>query len=635
MQRIIVGTAGHVDHGKTVLTKRLTGVDTDRLKEEKERGISIELGFAPLTLPSGTKIGLVDVPGHERFIKNMLAGIAGIDLVLLVIAADEGIMPQTREHLDIINLLEVKKGIVVITKCDLVDEEWLDLVKQEVREVLSGTVLEEAPVIPVSAMTGQGIPELLHTLDSLAQETPPKEVTGKARIPIDRVFSITGFGTVITGTLWSGRLKVGSIVEIFPQEQIVRVRTLQVHGEKVPEATAGQRVAVNLAGVETEEIERGDVLAEQDLLKPSFRLDVKLRLLKHLDVTLGQRARVRIHHGTREVLGRINFLDREKLLPGDNCFCQLVLETPLMGLKGDHYVIRTYSPMVTIGGGMIIDPAPERHKRYKEDIIKTLEVKSQGSPKELVLQALVEEGRDLVTVKLLADETGLGEDAAGQQVKQLVDEGKAEVINGEGNVFYIAKEREEKWLAQAKKRLGDFHRKYPLRTGMPKEELRSRDFSGLAGKMFNLMLDFWEKAGKIRLSGQSVADADFSVKVSPSLEKTRETLEDRLMTDPFSPPGWDELAEYVSLSGEDKTEVLLWLQQSGIVVKISEEVIMHRRAVERAKNLLTEYLKQHGTMQLSEARDLLNTSRKYALPLLEYFDQMRITRRKGDVRVLF
>jgi selenocysteine-specific elongation factor len=350
MQRIIIGTAGHVDHGKTVLTKRLTGVDTDRLKEEKKRGISIELGFAPLTLPSGIKVGLVDVPGHERFIKNMLAGIAGIDLVLLVIAADEGVMPQTREHLDIINLLEVKKGIVVVTKTDLVDAEWLELVKGEIEEVLKGTVLEHAPVVPVSALTGQGIPQLLEVIDRMALETPPKLITGKMRIPIDRVFTITGFGTVITGTLWSGRLKAGETVEILPRELTARVRNIQVHGEKVSEATAGQRVAVNLAGVETEEVFRGDVLAEPGLLTASHRIDVKLTLLKHINIALEQRVRVRIHHGTREVLGRVNLLDREELLPGENCFCQLVLETPLMALRGDHFVIRSYSPMLTKSG---------------------------------------------------------------------------------------------------------------------------------------------------------------------------------------------------------------------------------------------------------------------------------------------
>lgn len=635
MQRIIVGTAGHVDHGKTVLTKKLTGINTDRLKEEKERGISIELGFAPLTLPSGIQVGLVDVPGHERFIKNMLAGIAGIDLVLLVIAADEGIMPQTQEHLDIINLLEVKKGIVVLTKCDLVDDEWLELVKQEVAEVLAGTVLEKAPVVPVSAVTGLGIPDLLSEIDVMAQDTPPKEITGKARIPIDRVFSITGFGTVITGTLWSGRLKVGSTVEIFPQGISVRIRNIQVHGEKVFEATAGQRVAVNIAGVEMEEVQRGDVLSESGLLEPSFRIDVKFRLLEHTGITLQQRARVRIHHGTREVIGRVNFLDREYLAPGETCFCQLVLESPLMVLRGDHYVIRAYSPMLTIGGGIVVDPVPDKHKRYKEKIIKTLEVKSLGEPKELVCQAIAEEGVGLVTVPELARKTGLEESLIKGQAIILSEENETVAIKGDGVVFYLWGQREKQWRSKMKKRIQEYHEKYPLRPGISKEELRSRDFPGIQGKQFNLLLDYWEKIGEIRTNGQSVADSGFMVKISPQLEKAKDIIEQLTKANPFSPPGWDELAEAAGLSGDVKNEMLVWLQQNQVIVKLSDEVVMHYQAIENAKEIIGELLKVHGTMQLSQARDLLNTSRKYALPLLEYLDQVKFTRRKGDIRVLF
>ncbi|ATW26386.1 selenocysteine-specific translation elongation factor [Candidatus Formimonas warabiya] len=635
MQRIIIGTAGHVDHGKTVLTKRLTGVDTDRLKEEKERGISIELGFAPLTLPSGTKVGLVDVPGHERFIKNMLAGIAGIDLVLLVIAADEGVMPQTREHLDIINLLEVKKGIVVITKSDLVDEEWLELIKQDITQVLAGTVLENAPMVAVSAFTGTGIAELLTMIDKQAQETPPKEVTGKVRIPIDRVFTITGFGTVITGTLWAGRLKVGDMVEILPKDLNVRVRTLQVHGEKVPEATAGQRVAVNLAGVEAEEIERGDVLAEPGLLETSFRMDVRLRLLAHNGISLDQRARVRIHHGTREVLGRINLLDREELLPGDSCFCQLVLETPLMALRGDHYVMRTYSPMITIGGGVIVDPVPGKHKRYKEEVIKTLEVKSLGNPRDLVLQSLSEDPMGMLTPKDIAGKTGLEEPLVGEQLNSLSREGEVFAVAGEGTGYYLTRDRDVKWRLSAQKRLKEFHDKYPLRPGMPKEELRSRDFPNISGKVFNLLVEHWENTGLIRAESQNIAAGDFRVEISPSLEKAIKTIEEKLLEQPFSPPGWEALAEAAGLAGEMKNEVLLWLQNHHRVAKLAEDVLIHNQALEEGKEKIKQYIKEHGMIQLAETRDLLNTSRKYALPLLEYLDQIKFTRRKADTRILF
>lgn len=635
MQRIIIGTAGHVDHGKTVLTKRLTGVDTDRLKEEKKRGISIELGFAPLTLPSGIKVGLVDVPGHERFIKNMLAGIAGIDLVLLVIAADEGVMPQTREHLDIINLLEVKKGIVVVTKTDLVDAEWLELVKGEIEEVLKGTVLEHAPVVPVSALTGQGIPQLLEVIDRMALETPPKLITGKMRIPIDRVFTITGFGTVITGTLWSGRLKAGETVEILPRELTARVRNIQVHGEKVSEATAGQRVAVNLAGVETEEVFRGDVLAEPGLLTASHRIDVKLTLLKHINIALEQRVRVRIHHGTREVLGRVNLLDREELLPGENCFCQLVLETPLMALRGDHFVIRSYSPMLTIGGGMIVDPLPPRHKRYKEDVLRNLEVKSRGNPRDLVIQILSEDQVGLLTGKEIALSSGLEEKLVEKELHNLMESGQLVSVRGEGTLYYLLKEQETGWLAKIKTRLADYHQKYPLRPGMPKEELRSREFSQINAKTFNLMLDYWTHEKEIRLENQNLALPEFKPRLTEKMEIVVNKIEANLLNNPFSPPGWDMLAENVEISGETKNELFLWLLNNQRIVKISDEVILHSQAFAQAKEIIGSYIKENGSIQLAETRDLLKTSRKYALPLLEYLDQVKFTRRKGDLRVLF
>lgn len=635
MQRIIVGTAGHVDHGKTVLTRRLTGIDTDRLKEEKERGISIELGFAPLTLPSGTKVGLIDVPGHERFIKNMLAGVAGIDLVLLVIAADEGLMPQTREHLDIINLLEVKKGIVVITKADLVDQEWLDLVQQEVAEALVGSVLENAPMIAVSAMNGQNMPELLETIDQMAQDIVPKEVTGKVRIPIDRIFSITGFGTVVTGTLWSGRIKVGDTVEILPGGSNVRVRTLQVHGEKVEETTAGHRVAVNLAGIEMEEIQRGDVLAAPGLLESSFRVDASLNLLSHVENSLKQRARVRIHHGTREVLGRVNLLDREELLPGEGCLCQLELETPLMALRGDHYVIRSYSPMFTIGGGVIIDPVPSKHKRYKDEVIKKLEVKALGDPKELVQQYLSSSQTGLATNKEVAVNIGLEEQLVTEQIEIMVEEGSLLEITGEGNKFLLWKETEEIWLDKVMNRLKEFHNKYPLRPGISKEELRSRDFSEINGKVFNLLLEYWERGEKIRLEEQVVALSDFSINPPPKIAKARDMIEEKLLSEPFAPPGWEEIAASANINEQEKIEVLAWLQYDQKIVKISDDIILHKKAMDQAIEKIREFLKENGTLQLAQARDLFKTSRKYALPLLEYLDQIKVTKRKADFRILF
>ncbi|MCR6545630.1 selenocysteine-specific translation elongation factor [Dehalobacterium formicoaceticum] len=634
MQRIIIGTAGHVDHGKTVLTKKLTGVDTDRLKEEKKRGISIELGFAPLTLPSGTQVGLVDVPGHERFIKNMLAGIAGIDLVLLIIAGDEGVMPQTREHLDIIDLLEVKNGIVVVTKSDLVDEEWLELLHEEIKEAMVGTVLENAPIIPVSAFTGQGIPDLLAMIDKMAQEMPPKMITGKMRLPVDRVFTITGFGTVATGTLWSGRLKVGDTVEILPGGQNARVRNLQVHGAKVTEAIAGQRVAVNLAGVEMEEIDRGCVLAQPELLTPTHRIDVKLHLLKHVEHPLEQRARIRVHHGTQEVLGRVQFLDREELQPGDSCFCQIVLETPLMPLRGDHYVVRSYSPMITIGGGTIVDSLPAKHKRYQDQVMENLALKFKGEPKDLVLQELSEDQVGLVMPKDIASRTGMEESLIQEILSELTQFQEISYVHGEGTSYYFLKAQEEAWLEITKKRLGQYHHTYPLRSGMPKEDLRSRDFSHLPGKIFNLLIERWLKAEIIKGESQSLALLDFAPQITPPVAQAIQLIEEELLKEPYSPPGWDELAEKAGLKEEEKGEIMTWLIKNQHLVKVSDEVIFHQKAFHEAKERIINYLREHGSIQLAETRDLLKTSRKYALPLLEYLDQSKITIRKGDQRLL-
>jgi len=364
--RVIIGTAGHIDHGKTTLVRAMTGIDTDRLKEEKKRGISIELGFAPLRLPSGQVAGLVDVPGHERFIKHMLAGAFGVDLVVLVIAADEGVMPQTREHVDIIELLGIKKGIVVLTKKDLVDEEWLLLVEDEVRQYLSKTILKDAPIVPVSSTTRDGLPELMKLLDDMAATIEEKPAFGQVRLPIDRVFKVVGFGTVITGTLWSGALKVGDTLEVLPTGAKVRVRNLEVHKDKVETAMAGQRVAVNLQGIEAADLERGYVLATPGFITPTFRIDTSLRLLSSSPWTLRNWHRIRFHLGTDECLGRVVLLDRDELNAGEEAYAQIILELPIVANKHDRFVLRFYAPVTTIGGGVVIDAHPHRQKRFQE-----------------------------------------------------------------------------------------------------------------------------------------------------------------------------------------------------------------------------------------------------------------------------
>ncbi|NPV26801.1 MAG: selenocysteine-specific translation elongation factor [Firmicutes bacterium] len=634
MKHIIIGTAGHVDHGKTTLVRAMTGVDTDRLKEEKERGISIELGFAPLTLPSGQRAGLVDVPGHERFIKHMLAGVAGIDLVLLVIAADEGVMPQTREHLDIVQLLNVKKGIVVITKKDLVEEDWLYLVEEEVREALKDTFLAEAPMIAVSAVTGEGLSELLHIIDRLVADVTEKAVDGKTRLPIDRVFSIAGFGTVVTGTLFSGQLKVGDPVEILPEGISTRVRTLQVHGHKVDRAVAGQRVAVNLASVETSELARGSVLLEPNYLSSSFRVDAHLELLRHLAAPLKNLARIRFHQGTKEALGRVVLLDRDELAPGESSYVQLVMEEPVVVARYDRFVIRSYSPMVTIGGGTVIDPNPPKRKRFREDVLRALATQEQGTPIELVNQHLLTTRPPIISVSLLTEKLGLQTEIIKNALRELVESGQAVLINVDGSEHAIHQQVLDNWWSEVQSLLANYHHEYPLRTGLPREELRSKKFGAVPAKTFNALLQFWEERGLVRATGRNVSLAGHQPAPQGKMAQALEHVLVRYRVGGFQPPDWSEMVQDCALSNSESEELLNYCLEQGLLVKVSEDTFFASTAIEEAKRKLTQFLKDHGAIQIGEVRDLLETSRRYVLPLMEYFDREKFTRRVGDKRVL-
>jgi len=463
MQRLVIGTAGHIDHGKTTLVKKLTGIETDRLKEEKQRGISIELGFAPFLLPSGQKAAIVDVPGHERFIRHMLAGAFGIDMVLFTIAADEGVMPQTREHGDILELLGVEKGVIVITKKDLVDEEWLMLVEDEINEYVAGTILKGAPIVAVSAVTGEGITELLETIERVASTITERTITGKARLPIDRVFTVAGFGTVVTGTLWSGQIKVGDTLELMPVQKMVKVRTLQVHNEKVTTALAGQRVAVNLQGVDVSEIKRGYLLTEPGFLIPSYRVDVRLRLLEGSRRSLHNWNRVRFHLGTDETLGRVVLLDRDELGPGEESFAQIVMEKPVVAFKGDLFVIRYYSPVDTIGGGTVIDPNAPKQKRFREDVLNDLAVKEEGSLYDLVLHEL-ENSLQPLSMTELVRKTGSVETAVSAEIQLLLDDEAIINLDAKSGI-YLSTRGLEILYDQIVVMITDYHRRYPLRSG--------------------------------------------------------------------------------------------------------------------------------------------------------------------------
>ena len=630
---LIIGTAGHVDHGKTALIKALTGIDTDRLKIEKERGISIELGYAFCRLPSGRRAGIVDVPGHERFIKNMLAGVGGIDLVLLVIAADEGVMPQTREHMDIIELLQIRQGVVALTKVDLVDEEFLTLVREEVRDFLQTTALKDAPVVEVSAVTGKGLPELLAALDRAAVRTEEKPAAGPVRLPIDRVFTIAGFGTVVTGTLWSGTIRLNDVLEILPRGLSARVRSLQVHGEKVAEAGAGQRVAVNLPGIEVTEVARGSVLAEKGAFKPAARLDVKLSLLENAPKVLRQRSRVRFYLGTAEILGRVLLFDREELAPGETAYVQLLLEMPAVAARGDRFILRSYSPMRTIGGGAVIDPAAGKHRRGREEVIAALTAREKGDPGELILTALKKAKNKLLSREDLKA-AGIGREDLETALAGLVEAGEALPVKIDQEEYFLSAATFQRWAAELNGLLAGYHREHPLREGLPREELRSRLFPALTSRQAQALLGVLEKRGVIRLSAQTAALPGFSPNLSDREQKALLHLEETYQKAGLQPPRWSEVAVPALGDAEASQELLQYCLRRGILVKVADDLYFHAQAVEEAKKMLRDYLAEKGEITVGEARDVWGTSRKYALPLMEYFDRDKVTRRIGDKRVM-
>jgi selenocysteine-specific elongation factor len=625
---IIIGTAGHVDHGKTQLVKALTGIDTDRLKEEKQRGISIELGFAPLHLSGGMTAGIVDVPGHERFVKTMLAGAGGIDLVLLVIAADEGVMPQTREHLDILELLHIQKGIVALTKTDLVDEEWLLLVEDEVRQLLQGTRLQAAPVIPVSVVSGRGLDELKAAIDLLAHQTEPKARSGEARLPVDRIFSKTGFGTVVTGTLVSGMIRTGDLLQLLPASKEVRVRSLQVHGQAVEQAYAGQRVAINTSGLEGGEITRGDVLATPGAFAPVRRLTVQMELLEHAGKALKNWQRVRFHLGTRESLGRVRLLDRDELAPGSLAPAQLELEEPVVAAVHDRFVIRLYSPVTAIGGGDVIESGGLRYRRHRSEVLSSLERKLAGSPYARAAEEL-RGAKTQLTPAELAAKAGIAEAELQEMLEQLLQEGEA-VSFGGGAGLLVSGQLFSEWLLRCRQTVANYHRQFPLRPGLPKEELRTRQFSRLPPKLYQSMLEKWAAAGDLELTAQTVALPGFTVRLDGRRGQLLRELTVKMSAARFSPPSLEEIA---GLLGGDQ-ELLQYALQQQLLVKISSDLYLLPATLAQGWQLIRSYLEEHGEITVAEARDLLQTSRRYCLPLLEYFDRSGRTGRAGDKRVL-
>lgn len=624
---LVVGTAGHVDHGKTALIKTLTGINTDRLREEQERGMSIELGFAHLTLPSGVQIGIVDVPGHERFLKNMLAGASGMDLVMMVVAADEGVMPQTIEHLDILRLLQVKDGLVVLTKIDLVDRDWLDVVQEDIRRQFSGSFLENAPVVPVSSVTGEGLENLVAVLDEKVRAVPTRSPEGPFRMPVDRIFSMPGFGTVVAGTVWSGMVRVGDALELQPAGLSTRARGLQVHGRKVERASAGTRLAVNVAGIDVSQVARGSVLAQPGWLKPTYLLDAELQLLARVSRPLKHRTRIRLHTGTAEVVGRVAILDRDELLPGDSAPVQYQLESPIAVAHGDLYILRLYSPMELLGGGTILDPYPRRHKRRDERALRKFQALKSGSFEVQVAQVLAEQGLVPTSAEEVASRLALDL----TQVRRVLEDLEASEVVFEVGDRYLHSGAVEEASRTAERILKEFHQANPLRLGIGREELKSRVAPKCSSKVWTALLDLWISQGRIKVNGNTVSHASHKVAFSPEQEQTAQAILELYMRSGYNPPSREEVLKAVER--QCAPEVFDALVEHGSLVKIAEGLYLHKNSISAAEERLKLMLDAQGAITVAQFRDALGSSRKVVVPLLEYFDSLGVTRRVGDVRV--
>ncbi len=634
MKHVIIGTAGHIDHGKSSLIRALTNIETDRLKEEKARGITIELGFAYFDLPSGRRAGIVDVPGHERFIKNMLAGASGIDIVILVVAADEGVMPQTKEHLNILSLLQTQTGIVAVTKIDMVDPEWLELMIDDIASQLQGTFLENAPIIPVSAVTREGIPQLVDKIDELTAQVKSRDDHLPFRYPIDRVFSITGFGTVVTGTLISGQVRVGDKVEIYPQKLETRVRSLQVHGQQVETAYAGQRVAMNLAGVQVSDLERGNVLAAPGLLRTTLMLDVRLELLPDAEKPLANRDRLRLYTGTSEVLCRAVLLDTDYLFPGESALVQLRLEEPVAVMTGDRFVVRTYSPMYTVGGGTILDAHPKKRRRFRAEGLQELKLRESGGDLQILNQTLLNYSEQFPAETELFRLTGRPAEQMSEALERLQEEDLALSVVADGITHYLHAEHLQQLAERAREAVLAYHKRFPLRPGMPKEELRSRISRQANPKLFNSLITLITNEADLEVRGDVVAAHDWQVDFSGPYARMRERVLAQLGAAPFTPPDIDELATELNETPERIMELVAAMARVGEVVRVTPQLAFLTETVKEVRQLVVKWIKEHGSITIADLRTALDTSRKFALPLLEYLDAEKTTKRDGDKRVL-
>ena len=625
----IIGTAGHVDHGKTCLIQALTGIDTDRLKEEKKRGITIELGFAWMDFPGGERVGIVDVPGHEKFVKNMLSGVGGMDLVMLVVAADEGIMPQTVEHLDILSILGIRHGVIVITKTDLADPELVDLVEEDIRELTKDTFLENAPVIPVSVYKNQGIHRLKETLYQIYKKLPDHKETRAFRLPVDRVFSLKGFGTIVTGTLLGGNIKKDQEAYLYPENLPVKIRSIQVHETGVDKAHAGQRVALNLPDRKKEEIHRGDVVACKNTMYPSMMADVTLSVLRHTERTVKNGSRVHVYHGTKELLGKVILLDREELKAGETCYAQLRLEEETVMEKGDRFVIRFYSPAETIGGGCILDACPRKRKRHDKNALEACRIKEKGTKEEMLELSVREHRGRFFTLDELAGRNSLDRSGLAGLAQALLQKGR--LIQLEEKVF-IHREEMDFYQKKAEKILNDFHRAFPLKQGMGIEEMRSRMNLGNP-KVTDQILEVLKADKIIKEEQGTISKKRFKV----VLKEDEDAIVKEILTH-YEAAGFAPLATELYLK-EHKNQkkfkpVFISLLNKKSLIRLDEQYCVHQEWYEKAKEAFREMAKTKDKILLGEYRDYLGCSRKVAVALLEHFDKNGFTKKTEEGRIL-
>jgi selenocysteine-specific elongation factor len=633
VKQIILGTAGHIDHGKTSLIKALTGIDTDRLKEEKERGITIELGFASLDLPSGQHLGLVDVPGHEKFVKNMVAGATGIDIVVMVIAADEGVMPQTREHMEICTLLGVAHGLIVMTKTDLVDEEWLELALEDIREFSHGTFLENSAIIPVSSVTGQGIAELIGALDEIAGKIPLRPPSSLFRLPIDRVFTMKGFGTVITGTLVSGKIEVGETIMIYPSGITSKVRGIQVHNQSANSAEAGMRTAINFQGLDKTAVQRGEILSTPGALMNSYMVDISFHYLASNQKPLKNRTLVRFHTGTSEVLGYLILLEQDEMPPGQTAAAQLRLNSPVAIVKDDRFVVRSYSPVRTIGGGHVLNPTPQKHKRLKPEVIQGLRHLTDNDPETIIAYQIEQAGYHGVSYSHLKIMTNLPDKQLEAHLQHLLSQ-KTVIQTDKENRIFIHQTTLDGLIEKISEYLDDYHRTNPLKAGMPKEELKSKFPLITDPRLFSQVLNQMIKGRQVVQEENNVRLESHRVSLGQDQADIRDKIIKIYRNGGLQPPYFREVTKELDAEPKRANDVLTLLVEEGRIIKTKDDLYFDADTVDELRNKLVAFLKSNDEITTPQFKEMTGVSRKYVIPLIEYFDAKNVTLRVGDSRKL-